>query len=343
VAIELIVDMAPLAAAWILFSGLLYFFWMTKGWTAIDRPGRLESILACVYFPFVSSVVSAFSLQDAMGFLNSRHVAAVGPVDALLVYAFLSPLCVLLIVFIVRYARGEQRTAALFVTTSLLAHSAFFTMMYLKGALYFGDRYFVPVSLMLLPFLISVRPRILPVPLLVGILPFALALVSYGILSNVHHVLSIGAVPLGGEGFRQPSASRELLDFIHSKYDHPAGARADRVVYVPSPEITIEIRNARIISTVADFEPVQMLRQRQYFGKVSELVLLMPNKFETNGKADAILRSFVDYAPDRWRRTEIGERFVAFVQSMSGDHLPEGLSGGNSPRTHVFPEEPAGP
>jgi hypothetical protein len=103
------------------------------------------------------------------------------------------------------------------------------------------------------------------------------------------------------------------------------------VVYVPSPDIGLEIRGARTIATVADFEPVELLRKRAYFGRVDQLVVVLPTKFSANGKEQAILRSFKAYAPDRWMRTRIGS-FAAFEQrSVAG--LPHGSPEGDPPTT----------
>jgi hypothetical protein len=62
--------------------------------------------------------------------------------------------------------------------------------------------------------------------------------------------------------------------------------------YVPDPLTALELKR-RLITTEADFQSIEQLRQVQYRGRV-RVCALLPPKFEENGKGPAIRASFVD-------------------------------------------------
>ena len=91
----------------------------------------------------------------------------------------------------------------------------------------------------------------------------------------------------------------------------PDGSRP--LVYVPAPEIALELRRARFIAAHADFEEVDLLRSRVYRGRVSRLYVVLQTRLVENGKADVILKSFADYPSDTWKRTSLGDFVVYFA------------------------------
>ena len=76
------------------------------------------------------------------------------------------------------------------------------------------------------------------------------------------------------------------------------------------------MRNARSWSNHADFESIADLRKQIRRGRVDRLYVIVQQKLVDNGKADEILRSFVDYPIERWAKIPLGD-FVCFYQVSS--------------------------
>ena len=62
-----------------------------------------------------------------------------------------------------------------------------------------------------------------------------------------------------------------------------------------------------MITSHADFESVEMLAERAYYGRPPFIVVALQSRLRGNGKADAILRSFRDVRPNEWRMSQAGD------------------------------------
>ena len=111
------------------------------------------------------------------------------------------------------------------------------------------------------------------------------------------------------------NATPQLLDFIR-KIDVSGPDARRTLIFMPSPELILEVKNARSWSNHADFESIDDLRKQIRRGRVDRLYVIVQRKLLDNGKADAILRSFVDYPIDGWTRIPLGD-FVCFYQVSS--------------------------
>jgi hypothetical protein len=80
-----------------------------------------------------------------------------------------------------------------------------------------------------------------------------------------------------------------------------ACADPDAVWYVPDPLTALELPR-RLITTDADFQAVESLRQMRYIGRL-RVCALLPPKFETNDKGPAIRASFRDVTG--WNRHRV--------------------------------------
>jgi len=134
----------------------------------------------------------------------------------------------------------------------------------------------------------------------------------YGVTSFVTRTMANAHYPMGDRGFRQMSASAEAVAFIRTI--DLAGPEAKKtLIFLPSPEIALEVRNARSWSNQADFESLERLKAQVYRGRVDRLYVFVQKRLLDNGKADAILRSFVDYPIDGWTMVPLGD-LVCFYQ-----------------------------
>ena len=305
--------MLPAGLAALMVAVLVYVFWMTRGWTAIDHPKGAGLSLAKIYFPMVSTLVSAFSIGDAIGFLlmNPNRKLIEEP-DV--IYASLLPICAVAVWYVGRVVAPRLGEAWAFIVGTCVPYLVFFVFYLAAGALYLDDRYFRPISLMVLPCLIYAaiegRSRLFRYLTLAT----AVAACLYGAGSTVQHIVGIRERPVGALGFRHGFASAKLLVQLNTSTLPPGAQDSGRVVYVASPELAVEVRDGRVIATVANFEALEVAHWRKFKGRAREVVLYLPTTFLRNGKADAIRRAFVDYDFDKWIRTDIDDRFVRFSQ-----------------------------
>jgi hypothetical protein len=120
---------------------------------------------------------------------------------------------------------------------------------------------------------------------------------------------------MGDRGFRQMNATAEAIAFIRT-IDLAGPDARKTLIFLPSPEIALEVRNARNWSNLADFDSLEDLKAQAYRGRIDRLYVFVQRKLLGNGKADAILRSFVDYPIDGWTMVPLGD-MVCFYQVRS--------------------------
>src|SRR5690349_12526540 len=82
---------------------------------------------------------------------------------------------------------------------------------------------------------------------------------------------------------------------------------------VPTPELGLEIRQARLIHTHVDFETPERIRQRVWHGRVPKLFVILQSRMVSNGKAALTLRAFADIPASKWRMVPIDSEFVLFT------------------------------
>ncbi len=308
--------MAPGALAWLVCLAGFYVFWVARGATAVDRPGFHFYSLSSIYFPLVSTVVSAFGLSDALGVAESLGGSRFGWLFSLPVaYAVALPFVAAAMIHVMRRSVKSPTSPLPFILASGALYAAALIVLFNSGAaLYLDDRFFRVTSLLLLPCL--VEGLILQAERAVRLASWAFVagLAGYGVLSGVQHVVGVDRWPVGSLGFRHPVASPGLLAYLRENYGAANADRSQRVVYVTSSEIPLEIRGARTIAIEADYLSLEALARQQYRGKVRDLTVVLPATFLANGKAQTILESFRDYDPARWTRRQIDDRFVAFRQ-----------------------------
>lgn len=300
-----------------LMGVIFYLVWFKRGATAATLMGVPHPHGLLFYAALtVSSIGSAaLSLGDLVSyvFLNpSRPI--LGSVDAI-VYALLaaSLATFVFIYFSLRREHGEYvRFAFLFAA----AMAAFLAASFTAGmSATFEERHLRIASLLLLVggvhAVFVCRSRIVQ-----GMFAAVAALsMVYGLSSFVQRMNHNLHEPLGVRGVRVMIATQQLLDFIRTIDVSGPDARRT-LIFMPSPDLVLEVRNARSWSNHADFESIADLRKQIRHGRVDRLYVIVQQKLVDNGKADAILQSFVDYPIEGWAKIALGD-FVCFYQVSS--------------------------
>jgi hypothetical protein len=131
--------------------------------------------------------------------------------------------------------------------------------------------------------------------------------VLYGISSFIQRSLSLSNNPKSALGFRHEIIDNETLEYIKSQ-----DAKLSRsVFYLTSPEIGLEISRNTTILSHADFESLDVLKNRTYKGRSENLLVVLQKRFSVNGKQQAILNSFIDYSS--FSVDFENEHFVVFI------------------------------
>jgi hypothetical protein len=297
-----------------LMGAVFYASWYTRGATAASIPAEIhrDGLLFYMAFGIGSLWSSALSLLDLSNYLflsPGREILRSGDAMA---YTFL-PLAVATytIAWIrLRHAYGEYLRFTYSVAAAILA---VFLLMWLRGSsISFEERHFRIPSLLLFVGVVEAFTTSRSWLLRVSFAAIAALACLYGVTSFVTRSAANSHYAMGERGFRQMNASAEAVAFIRTI--DLAGPEAKRtLIFLPSPEIALEVRNARTWSNHADFEPLEELKSRVYRGRVDRLYVFVQKRLLSNGKADAILRSFVDYPIDGWKTVPLGD-LVCFYQ-----------------------------
>lgn len=173
-------------------------------------------------------------------------------------------------------------------------------------------RHFRPFGLLVIPALvlfISERGRVYKFPLLLLITVSCL----YGPLSFIQRkITTYNHGVIGNQGFTQELIDAQSLALI---YKIDKAADENTLFYITSPDIALEIEHARVIATQADFENIEELKKKKYFGSVKDLYILLPKQFEINSKETIILQSFVDYK--KIIKSKISKQYYLYKLSKS--------------------------
>ena len=299
-----------------LFVALFYFGWLSRGGTPVS-PGDVpawpwQHVAGYAVYVTASAVGAALSFGDLAAFLflnPGRRVFA----SELPMYGLLLPMALAVAGFAAVRLRARHAEYLRFVFFLWLALAVFLVAATARGS-DFGieDRHLRIVSLVLLVGIVE-AVRGTPSRWLRAAFA-AVVLVSslYGIASAVEHARANLDRPLGARGFRHQTADAAVLAYIRS-IDDATTDRQSTLIFVTSPEIALEVHNARVMANHAEYESIERLRNRLNHGQVPRLYVIVPQSLIRDGKAEAILRSLVDYPYDKWQATPVG-RFVSFTQ-----------------------------
>ena len=297
-----------------LMGGIFYFAWYTRGITAASISVAVHPDGLLFYLALGLSALwsASLSLLDLANFLFLNPGREVLQTIDLVAYAYLPPAIVVFIVTWIRLrdGHGEYLRFAYSVSVAVLV---FFLAMWMAGrSISFDERHFRIPSLLLFVGVVQAFTTTRSPLLRLSFAAVAALSCLYGVTSFVTRTEANSHYPMGDRGFRHMSASSEALAFIRTiDLSRPDSKRT--LIFLPSPEIALEVRNVRRWTNHADFESLEELKAHVYRGRVDRLYVFVQKKLLSNGKADIILRSFVDYPIDGWTMVPLGD-MVCFYQ-----------------------------
>lgn len=297
-----------------LMGALFYVSWYTRGATAasISADIHRDGLLFYISFGVGSLWSSALSLLDLSNylFLNpGRQILQSG--DAMAYAFFPLALATYAITWMrLRHTHGEYLR---FTYSICAATLAFFLLMWMTGSsISFDERHFRIQSLLLFVGVVQAFTAGGSWLLRISFVVVTGLACLYGVTSFVTRTVANSHYAMGDRGIRQMNASAEAVAFIRT-IDLAGPDARKTLIFLPSPEIALEVRNARNWSNQADFDSLETLKSQVYRGRVDRLYVFVQRRLLSNGKADAILRSFADYPIDGWTMVPLGD-LVCFYQ-----------------------------
>lgn len=77
-----------------------------------------------------------------------------------------------------------------------------------------------------------------------------------------------------------------------------------------SPEAAVGLPHFRVIAIHLDFTPREIIASYKWAGRAEKIFVVVEDRMVDNGKAEALLKSFVDYGFDKWGAVEIDGMIV---------------------------------
>ena len=296
----------------ILCGAIFFVSWSSKGPTPGGVPGAALAVSPLSFaFPIAATVSSPVGLGDLLSWIFLHPSRRLLPsLDT--VFVLLAPVAGWILIFVWRRLALVSQEYARFAFATSGFFSAAFLLVSARGSVSFEERHFRAVGLLVLVGFVHTFTN--HPSKLVRRAFFALLLVlsTYGAGSAVSHAKHNLSSPIGVQGFRHGIATASMLDFASEVVEGAENAE-ELVVYVPSPEIGLEFRSARVIAGHADFESAEALRGRAFLGRVKFVYVFLQKRLVENGKARIILESFKDYDLQAWSEVDLGD-FICFSQ-----------------------------
>ncbi|SHG99412.1 hypothetical protein [Bradyrhizobium erythrophlei] len=78
-----------------------------------------------------------------------------------------------------------------------------------------------------------------------------------------------------------------------------------RPVVVISPQVALDLPSFRIIEADLDFIPIETIHDFKWAGHAEKIIMVVPDQMAANGKAEALLKRFVDYDQSKWSQMRV--------------------------------------
>jgi hypothetical protein len=303
---------SPLLAMWAgsAVAALLFLaFWVTRGATPAGATSYTFTWPA-VFFPVAAAAfsgLSAIDFSDDLYHLTWLHTSAPILSDTIVnKYAsyVLGPLGLLLmgwIWFRLRDTRYRSITIRLFSITAF--YIAAYVAIYVRNGtiVSFEERYFyyagIPFFLLLLVALDQRRgalARAIPI-LIVGV--FAV----YGVTSYAHEAMRSRHNDRAS-GTAMLVVPPGVLEYLRSEMAVHNWANA--IAVVPSPEAAVSLPHFRILFSweLLDSTPLADIARQRWSGRTDKIFVILNENALRDGKAEAVLRAFVDYDVAKWNQ-----------------------------------------
>lgn len=182
----------------------------------------------------------------------------------------------------------------------------FVTTYFLGASISYESRHFRILGLLLLPGYLELCFQMNRWTRYIGLGVLVLAS-CYGVSGFVNRKIHIANNNCVGQRFTSHAIiDEETLPLLTKCVKESS---ADAAFYVTSPEIALEMGDARIIAAHTDFQSLQSLQGKQYAGTSEQLYIVL-QKGLGNEKIDVILNSFVRY--DKFDIHIETKRFLCF-------------------------------
>ena len=319
-------------ARWIGLFGLGHFlFWATYLRFGVSpgaalggriHPDWWVSFLRIVAFP----ISAIFSVGNVLGriFLFPSHPLVAEMRDLWPIFVPIAVIGVGVLIWLLKREFSLRPAWAQMLVGVITANLAFYALIAIwRDTDGLEERFFKPVGFLLLPALIdgvrAGRPR-----WIAGLLGVCLGLSSaYGVAAFANRAHDLHRDNnRGRRGTTQNVLSRDGLIVLHALDDALPG---NTLIVVPSPEMTMEIRHARRLSTHAAQMKTADLASHRYHGRVDNLVVLVNDQMLQTGLAQALLASFPDYPAATWTRHNYGEWTFFYNGPFAGWPAPDNL------------------
>ncbi|NNF02511.1 MAG: hypothetical protein HKN22_07480, partial [Bacteroidia bacterium] len=272
----------------------LYLLFLSKG----SNPTTLSKFsfeFMDILFPLSSPFNSAFSFDAIINkvldvFSNSN----IDQADRAIVYLPISVAVILVLRFILKSEFLSAKYKIVLFCTCFVFIS-FFTFFYAFNAdISYEGRHFKILGILILPAVlqagINSSRKLVPA----GMYLLIILVSTYGILSFVNRKLYINEnYTLNADKYfmeiADPEAFEHLMQIDQSKLNE------EKLIYVFSPEIALQIKNSRYISSHALYQEPEYLASKEFHGSAGRIYLFVPKSFEIDHKLDAITSSFKQY------------------------------------------------
>ena len=277
---------------------VVYFFVHAIFFSKGPNPASITKLnfnLGNAVFSISASILSSFSIDDVLNwpFRFSGHNYLL--FNFSIFYLFSTAFsCFVFIAIIMKKALKDTYKIAL--TVFFVVFFLFLTISYFKGSeISYEWRHFRPAGMLFLPGILYIfygdkdfkAYRFIFSMFLIGMCFFGL----FEFFATKIYLKGIQSV--SKDAFCQRNIDKGALAVLH-RLDGSLTS-GNNLFYVTSPEIALDIKNNRWMASLADFESVDTLKSRSYFGKTDNLFLFLPGKYMINGKEKAIISSFKDY------------------------------------------------
>jgi hypothetical protein len=104
-----------------------------------------------------------------------------------------------------------------------------------------------------------------------------------------------------------------VLEYLRSELAAHHWQRA--IAVIPQPEVANGLPGFRTIFSFSllDYAPLSEIARQRWAGRTDKIFVIVPEGMLQDGKAEAVLRTFVDYDDDKWTQMHV-DRMVIYSQ-----------------------------
>jgi hypothetical protein len=301
---------SSIVAAWVASAiGALCFmmFWVARGPLPMPQGGWTFSFSWLpIWFSVTSAALSGIAAFEFLyWFLQHPRVRAISEFSMVIQVSYvLGPLVLLLMAWVwLRLRHTRYRDAAVLSLTIILVYAIALAGMFLWGVIPFEERYSRYAGIVFLLLLLTAvdqwGARFAKGLACVVVLTLGL----YGLKNSV-----TGAYAQMREGYYDPMTgisqdlvSPAILEYLRSEISRHDVQRP--IALTPSPAAALSLPRFRILHPFGGWAGYTY--RTKWVGRAEKVFVVLPEEMGLNGKAEAILRMFISYELDYWKRTKL--------------------------------------